>query len=336
MTDARRTASGDELTVGDLARRPCRWPGCTEVIEWNGRGRPPSWCGKVIAGVRHTAVNAHRSNIASSIAITSPPDDTADGAGTAGDRPVTRAQGELARVADTAIVALERWRAETSNHELRIRALVDTALAALGDLDRPAIDLEVATGRRVAAALVDAAEQTRDDALAARATAEQDRQTADEAAEEAILEADRARLEADVAIEVRVAAEEAAAAAAAASEALTEQLNAIQTQRDRETVKLQDAIAARAAAVGEQELVRRALDDARSERTKAVTERDQDRQAAHEQVQLLRMEYTQLVEALRTQIAGNQVQPDSVPAGDPADQTGGKKRSTRQSPRRAD
>src|SRR6266540_6697425 len=112
--------------------RVCQWPGCTQLIEWNGRGRPPAWCQQVVDDVRHTAVNAHRHRGG---ARQKPARSLVEGLDHVDDeRPVSRARGELGRVSEAITASLTSWRNETAAHELRMRALVDAAAAAVAEL----------------------------------------------------------------------------------------------------------------------------------------------------------------------------------------------------------
>jgi hypothetical protein len=38
----------------------CEIPGCVNRMPYAGRGAPPKYCGKTVAGVRHTRLTAYR------------------------------------------------------------------------------------------------------------------------------------------------------------------------------------------------------------------------------------------------------------------------------------
>src|SRR5664279_3710052 len=81
--------------------RVCEWPGCGRPVVWAGRGRPPRWCLEVVDGARHTAVNAYRARGgAPAVAAAGPaPEGSVDGG--VGERPVSRARGELVAVQES-------------------------------------------------------------------------------------------------------------------------------------------------------------------------------------------------------------------------------------------
>ena len=254
------------------ATRVCRWPGCINVLEWGGVGRPPSWCLQVVEGVRHTAVNAHRSRLDRPEALAG----STPALGGDDDRPVSRARGELARVAEAVGAGLALWRSETAAHETRMRALVDAAEAALTDLDKDAVDAETAAVRRAAAAAVDRAEQDRDDAAGLQAAAEEARDTALEAADEAVAEAAQA-----VEQTTMLAGERDAAVADAASlrdlhETALQDLAAAGVRLQALTDELTDARAQRDSSLAAESRVQALLVQVTDERDQARTQRETD------------------------------------------------------------
>src|ERR1039458_9067125 len=110
--------------------RVCEWPGCGRPVVWAGRGRPPRWCLEVVDGVRHTAVNAHRARGGAPAAA--PVGPAVDGAleGGVGERPVSRARGELVAVQESIVATAAAWARDVGNHELRMTTLVEIGRAS--------------------------------------------------------------------------------------------------------------------------------------------------------------------------------------------------------------
>lgn len=263
--------------------RVCEWPGCTEVLAWAGRGRPPTWCGRLVDGVRHNAVNAHRFRAETARLAGA----RSSGGAVAADaeRPVTRALGELGRVGEAIRTGLEQWKSETSAHEMRLRALIDAATAALGSLDHTALDAETAAVRRAAAAAVNAAEQARDDAATAQARAERAGAVAGEAADEAIADAERAR-------QALADAERARDDALARAEAVSVELRRTSDDLAATKTTLVNAETTAANVTAQVEHLRAQLQQARADR-------DADRAAHREDLAQLRSEHSHALNELR-------------------------------------
>src|ERR1019366_8166637 len=119
--------------------RVCEWPGCGRPVVWAGRGGPPRWCLEVDDGVRHTAVNAHRAR--GGAQATASTGVVVDGAvdGGVGERPVSRARGELVAVQESIVATAAAWARDVGNHELRMITLVQRFQAAAAGLDISAV-----------------------------------------------------------------------------------------------------------------------------------------------------------------------------------------------------